>query len=143
MIAHTNQLNLPTYYGYDAAHRKITETNADSQVILYTNNPAGDLLSLTDGKNQTTQWGYDLYGRNTNKLDQAGTQVLTYQYDADNRLTTRSNVLGIVTTYEYDNVGNLTNVSYSDGLTPAVSFAYDALNRVSSMVDGVGTTAYT
>ena len=30
------------------------------------------LLSLTDGKNQTTRLVYDEYGRVTNKIDQAG-----------------------------------------------------------------------
>ena len=129
LIAYTNQLNLATYYGYDAGLRKVAETNADTQVILYTNNAAGDLLSLTDGKLQTTQWGYDLYGRNTNKLDQAGTQILKYQYDADNRLTNRSDARGVLTYYAYDRVGNLTNVAYIGGGSGMVSFAYDALNR--------------
>ena len=30
------------------------------------------MLSLTDGKNQTTSWKYDEYGRMTNKTDAAG-----------------------------------------------------------------------
>ena len=50
---------------------------------------AGDLLSLTDGKVQTTQGKYDEYGRATNKTDQAGTEILRYKYDADGRLTNR------------------------------------------------------
>ena len=128
-------------YAYDAARRKICETNADGQILRYTNSPAGDLLSLTDGKGQTTQWRYDLYGRVTNKFDQAGTVVLKYQYDADNQLTNRWSAAKNNTGYAYDHVGNLTNVAYP--VSPAQRYQYDALNRLTNMVDAVGTTTYT
>jgi len=67
-----------------------------------TNNAAGDLLSLTDGKNQTTKWNYDEYGRVTNKLDQAGTEILRYKYDPDSRLTNRWSAAKTNTYYAYD-----------------------------------------
>jgi len=134
-------LGYTNLYAYDAARRKICETNADGQILRYTNSPAGDLLSLTDGKGQTTQWHYDLYGRVTNKLDQAGTVILKYQYDADNRLTNRWSAAKNNTGYAYDHVGNLTNVAYP--VSPAQRYQYDALNRLTNMVDAVGTTAYT
>ena len=35
--------------------------------------PPAILLTLTDGKNHTTTWNYDLYGRVTNKVDALGT----------------------------------------------------------------------
>ena len=34
----------------------------------------------------------------------------------------------------------MTNVTYA--VSPAVTLKYDALNRLTNMVDGVGTTAY-
>ena len=37
---------------------KFGEANANAEVIQYADGPAGDLLSLTDGKGHTTQWGY-------------------------------------------------------------------------------------
>jgi YD repeat-containing protein len=79
LVAYTNQLDKVTFYGYDEAMRKTWETNANNEIIRYTNNAAGDLLSLTDGKNQTTKWNYDEYGRVTNKLDQVGTEILRYK----------------------------------------------------------------
>src|SRR5208337_1236531 len=99
------------------------------------------LLSLTDGKGQTTQWGYDQYGRVTNKLDQAGTVILKYQYDPDSRLTNRWSYAKANTGYSYDNVGNLTKITYP--VSASVTFKYDAMNRPTNMVDGVGTTVYT
>jgi YD repeat-containing protein len=44
---------------------------------------------LTDANSDTTQWGYDLYGRVTNKVDATSASILQYQYDADSRLTNR------------------------------------------------------
>jgi RHS repeat-associated protein len=140
LIAYTNQLNLTNYYGYDAAGRKTAETNANAEIIRYTNDAAGDLLSLTDGKNQTTRWNYDAYGRVTNKLDQTGTVILTYQYDANNRLTNRWSLAKGNTGYSYDAVGNLTFINYP--VSPTVTYHYDPLNRLTNMVDAAGTTAY-
>jgi RHS repeat-associated protein len=146
LVVYTNQLFMTNFYAYDPAGRKIVETNADGQILRYTNNAAGDLLSLTDGKAQLTQWNYDQYGRATNKLDQAGTVVLTYQYDAGSRLTNRWSAAKLNTRYKYDNAGNLTVIDYSGGATPPtfnVTNSYDALNRLTNMVDGVGVTKYT
>ncbi len=142
LVVYTNQLNQTNFYVYDAASRKIFETNANGEVIAYAYNPAGDLLTLTDGKNQTTTWIYDQYGRVTNKLDQASALVFSYQYDADNRLTNRWSAANSVNTvYSYDYVGNLINVWYPDD-TP-VQLQYDSLNRLTRMVDASGTNLYT
>ncbi len=140
LVAHTNQLGFVSKFAYDQAGRKVAETNANMEVILYTNNAAGDLISITDGKNQTTRWGYDVYGRVTNKVDQSSTVILRYNYDANSRLTNRWSAARGNTYYSYDAVGNLTFVNYPTSTD--VSFAYDWLNRVTNMVDASGTTKY-
>lgn len=141
LVKYTNQLNLVTSYGYDAALRKTSETNANSEVITYTYSPAGDLKTLVDGKSQTTTWNYALYGRVTNKLDQASVEILRYQYDSNDRLTNRWSKAKNNTVYSYDNVGNLTLINYP--VSTDVTLSYDALNRVTNMVDAAGTTAST
>ena len=98
------------------------------------------MLSLTDGKNQTTRWNYDNFGRVTNKLDQAGLLILQYKYDPNNRLTNRWSVAKGDTKYKYDAVGNLTNIDYA--VSPDVTMRYDAMNRLTNMVDAVGTTVF-
>ena len=115
--------------------------HANNEIIRYTNNAAGDLLSLTDGKNQTTKWNYDEYGRVTNKLDQAAVEILRYKYDRDSRLTNRWSKAKGDTFYTYDNTGNLTFINYP--VSPDITLQYDALNRLTNMVDAVGTTAFT
>jgi len=141
LTSYTNQLNLVTRYVLDEVGRKLFETNANNEYLRFTNNAAGDLLSLTDGKNQTTRWRYDEYGRMTNKFDQIGFSILRYHYDVNNRLTNRWSIAKGDTKYSYDAVGNLTLVDYPSG-TADVTFAYDWLNRVTNMVDAAGTTKY-
>jgi hypothetical protein len=98
------------------------------------------LLTLTDGNNDKTSWGYDYYGRVTNKVNNVGTTLFLYQYDPDNRLTNRWSAAKGNTGFVYDAVGNLLHVAHP--VSPAISFNYDVLNRVKNMVDAVGNTVY-
>ena len=141
MVAYTNQLGFTNFFAYDEAGRKIFATNANAELIRYTNSPAGDLLSLTDGKNQTTKWKYNEYGRVTNKIDQAGTTILKYTYDADGRPASRWSASKGSTYYTYDSVNNLTLINHQNEFY--VTLSYDWLNRLTNMVDALGTTKYT
>jgi len=57
-----------------------------------------------------------------------------------NRLTNRWSIAKGSTVYGYDAVGNLKTVNYP--VSPDLSLAYDALNRLTNLVDAVGTTRY-
>jgi RHS repeat-associated protein len=138
--SYTNQIGNVTGYLYDPALRKVAETNALNFVTRFTNSPAGDLLSLTDGNTDTTTWAYDPYGRVTNKVDAAHNLLFVYQYDPDTRLTNRWSAAKGSTTYGYDSVGNLTGVVYP--VSPAITLKYDVLNRLTNMVDALGATVY-
>jgi RHS repeat-associated protein len=138
---YTNQLAKVTRYGYDAKGRKTYETNALGHVTQFIYSPAGDLNYLADGKAQLTQWVYDQYGQVTNKLDDSSNLLLTYQYDANGRMTTRASISKGQTQYAYDAAGNLTNVNYN--VSPDIALAYDALGRLTNMVDAVGTSRFT
>jgi YD repeat-containing protein len=136
--SYTNQIGNVTSFTFDPANRKIAETNALNNTTLFSFNPAGDLLTLTDGNNDKTSWGYDYYGRVTNKVNNVGTTLFLYQYDPDNRLTNRWSAAKGNTGFVYDAVGNLLHVAHP--VSPAISFNYDVLNRVTNMVDAVGNT---
>src|SRR5262249_9143703 len=138
--SYTDQVNQVTRFVYDTAQRKMAETNANNEVTQFGYSGAGDLLTLIDGKNQTTTWKYDAFGRATNKLDHLGTNLFFYSYDPNDRLTNRTSASKGATTYKYDAVGNLTDVIYP--VSPAISLAYDSLNRLTNMTDAVGTTKY-
>lgn len=66
---------------------------------------------------------------------------LKYRYDDDDRLTSRWSAARGTTTYQYDHVGNLTKITYP--VSHGVTFKWDAMNRFTNMVDGVGSTVYT
>jgi RHS repeat-associated protein len=135
----TNQIGNITTYAYDAMGRKTNEVNPGVTTNQFTFSGAGDLLKLTDGKNQTTTWNYDTYGRVTNKLDAANNVLFLYTYDADGRLQTRWTPAKGTTSYGYDNVGNLLTINYPQS---TINLAYDLLNRLTNMVDAAGTTSY-
>ena len=140
LTCYTDQLGHLTTYVRDAAGRVLYETNANNQVLQFTYNPADELSTLTDGKNQTTTWNYDQYGRVTNKVDTLGTNIFVYQYDPLDRLTNRWTPAKGATVYRYDPIGNLTNVIYPTSSN--IVFLYDPLNRLTNMVDGLGVTAF-
>jgi YD repeat-containing protein len=119
----------------------LSQTNANQELLQFTYNPADQLLTLKDGKQQTTSWEYDAEGRVTSKVDAASAEMFRYQYDPAGRLTNRWQAGNISTTYRYDRVGNLTNVDYP--ASSDIELYYDPLNRLTSMEDGVGSTTFT
>lgn len=138
--SYTNQIGKIFFYGYDSLDRKTNEICVGVTTNCFVYNGAGNLLALTDGNGNITASSYDQYGRVTNKLDAANNLIFAYQYDDDNRLTNRWTPTKTNTVYNYDNVGNLIVVAYKH--SPSISLSYDADNRLTNMVDGIGTTAY-
>jgi YD repeat-containing protein len=141
LTAYTNALGQVSGFAYDELGRKTFETNALGEMIQLTFSSGGDLLSVTDAKGQTTSWKSDSHGRVTNKTDQAGATVARYTYDANHRLTSRWSPAKGTTTYSYDAAGNLLQVDYPSSVD--VVMRYDALNRLTNMVDAVGTNRFT
>ena len=74
-------------------------------------------------------------------MDATGTNILTYAYDANSRLTNRWSIQKGNITNGYDAVGNLTSVTYPSN--HALAFTYDAMNRLIQMSDDIGTTMFT
>ena len=138
--SYTNQISNVVLYGYDAEGRKTNECYVGVTTNRFAYDPAGDLMTLIDGKNQVTTWNYDSYGRVTNKVDAASNILFVYKYDADNRLTNRTCAANGTTSYAYDSVGNLVHVGYP--ASHIITLDYDAMNRLTNMNDAAGTTKY-
>ena len=83
MTSYTDPLGHVTHFVRDSMGRVLFETNANNEVLRFTYNPSDELLTLTDGKNQTTTWNYDARGRVTQKNDAAGNTNFLYGYDAE------------------------------------------------------------
>jgi RHS repeat-associated protein len=91
----------------------------------------------------TTTWKYDGYrGLLTNKVYADGVGP-SYTYTSAGRMKSRSWVRAATTTYNMDNSGAVTNVTYSDTTgTPAVTTIMDRLGRPVSIAQGTNIAAY-
>lgn len=129
--------------------------------------PNGKVATVTDGNGNVTTAGYDGFDRLATKSYPGGSyeqltydansnvvarrqrdgQVINYKYDALNRMVSndRPNNTYWETdqSYAYDNVGQITNASDSNGRS--LSFGYDALGRKTSQTDnwyGPGSASF-
>ena len=137
--SHTNQIGNVTLLAFDALGRMTNEVSVGVTTNSFAFDGAGDQLTFTDGRSQTTHWNYDAFGRVTNKVDAAGVIQFVYQYDANDQVTNRWTPAKGNTTYIFDAVGNRKNINYP---LATVSYSYDALNRLTNMVDSLGTSSF-
>ncbi|MGI9304468.1 MAG: DUF6531 domain-containing protein [Gammaproteobacteria bacterium] len=103
-----------TDYDYDAAGNRIQVTNALNHITRITaHDGSGRPLTIVDPNTVTT----------------------TLTYDARGRLRTRI-VAGAQTTFDYDNVGQLTRITLPNGTF--LDYEYDAAHRLTGVQDNLG-----
>lgn len=114
--------------------------------------PDGRLHTHTDPNQHTDTYLYDSQGRliddgyatyeyypaPDNELHKVKrksdpSKVVTFTYDALNRVKTVADYYGNTITYDYDNNSNLTEIEYPDG--KKVTYEYDAANRLEKVID--------
>jgi RHS repeat-associated protein len=139
LITYTNRDNQVTLYGLDGDGRIIAVTNANHEVVQASYDSLNNITNLIDGLNHPTKWQYNEFGWLTNKIDALGRNIAGYARNANGWMTSRTTPAKGTTTYGYDNVGNLTSITYP---ASSISYAYDADNRMTNMVDAFGTTAF-
>ncbi|HEY0764376.1 MAG TPA: PKD domain-containing protein [Pyrinomonadaceae bacterium] len=156
-----------TTFTYDVMRRLLTKTpdaSLNQPSVSFTYNANGQRATMTDAAGQTV-YTYDGRNRLESKQTPFGTLSYTYDdggnllttrssntngvsvdysYDVLNRLsTTKDNRLlalnGGVTSYNYDDVGNLESYLYPNGVKS--SYSYNTLNRLTSMGTTAGATA--
>lgn len=116
---------------------------------LYTYDAGGQLTQVTQGQ-QTRSYGYDDLGRLTSSaVPETANAATTFTYEPFGAVNTRTDPRGIVTTYHYDTLDRLHQITYSDS-TPAVTYTYGAATdsstfaagRLTGITDGSGTQAF-
>lgn len=125
----TDQLGHVTRYEYDKNNRLISETAPDGGVTRYAYNEAGQLLRVTDPLGNETRYEYDALGRCAAMTDANGA-VTSYAYDCVGNLVSETDALGNVTSVLQKNGGR------------TVKYAYDAMNRLTSVKGVDGATRY-
>jgi len=152
-----------TRYDYNARGQLTNQWGGGTYPVAYTYDNEGRMTTLSTyragsftavvwpgGTADTTIWTYapgfaqpleKTYPPDpvSNPLD----KKLVYTYYDNGSLATRVWQRGLTTTYSYDNVGRLHEISYSDGVTAGVTFAYLSTGHLFQRGDGTGITTYT
>jgi YD repeat-containing protein len=95
----------------------------------------GQIESITNASGHVTQvTEYNVHGQPLTVVDPNGLTT-TLAYDLRQRLTART-VGGEITTYTYDDAGQLTKVTLSDG--SFLDYTYDNAHRLTQVADNLG-----
>lgn len=132
-------------YDDNGNRTRMTESAAPDNPSLFGYDALNQLVSSVDRFGMRVDYGYDLVGNRT-RLVYPGNKVLTYGYDAANRLTSISDWAqpsrvttytytgfrllttmypnGVLETRDYDAAGRLTGLTTTRGGSPVLSFGW-------------------
>jgi RHS repeat-associated protein len=128
-------------FKYDADNELVETDRANGSKLAQTFNPDGTLQLSVDAAGHATTYTYDALERTATSTDPDG-RTTSYVYNGVDKVATLTSPDLLVTTNSYDNAGELTSTSYSDGITPKVTYTYGPTGLRQTMVDGTGTTSY-
>jgi RHS repeat-associated protein len=125
-----------------------------SHATCYSYDALGNLLSVTQGS-QSRTYIYDYLSRVVSATTPETKSIaVTYSYmngpavcsPNPSSVCSKTDGMGVTTTYTYDVLGRLTKKTYTDG-TPTVNYYYDGgsgqKGYLTGMADGLGTTTWT
>ncbi len=138
LLACTNQNQKVTWFNRDAAGRVLSVTNAKEEVVWLNYNSLSEVADLWDGNSNHTVWAFNQYGWLMGKTN-ALREILRLTRNPNGLVTNRWTPQFGNTAFFPDALGNITNISYP-GFSN--SYAFDALNRLKTMIDQSGTTAF-
>ncbi len=130
---------LTTEHRYDRLGRKIMTIDAahagTSVGTTFVYDAVGTLTSLTDAENNETKFTYDNLNRlttETNELD----DVRSFEHDLNGQRTKRTDRNERVVEWFYDNLGRMTKEKWEQGATDReLTFGYDLAGRMISTDD--------
>jgi len=130
---------------YDALRRLTATTDPLGRTVTQHWCTCGSLEAIVDANGNGTRWERDIQGRVTREI-RANESDWLYEYEqTTSRLKAITDAKDQVKTLTYALDGQLQNIAYTneEHETPNVTLTYDsAWDRVSTMVDGTGTTTY-
>ncbi|QYF93556.1 GIY-YIG nuclease family protein [Massilia sp. PAMC28688] len=157
-IVHSNGQSVA--FARDVAGRITAITDPAGKQIKYAYSAAGDLISVTDRTLAVSRFNYNRGHGLTDYTDPTGTLAARYVYDDEGRLVAMYDAegkaiemthdtanskeiikdrLGNVTTYAYDQSGNITEKI--DALNNKTTYVYDAVGNLISTVNPEGKSA--
>jgi RHS repeat-associated protein len=120
-------------FTYTDTGRRATTTDERGDITTYTYDSRDRLETLTYADGRQLAYGYDGHGNRTSMAASIGgsTPTATFAYDPLNRLETVTDPQGRSYVHEYDESGNRAALSYPNGV--ASSYGYDDLNRLTNL----------
>ena len=165
----TDAVGATTTYAYDSVGNVASVTNALGNVINYSYDVRGNKI-YEGGATYPVAYEYDTFGRKVKmttfreETEDAEGDVTTWMYDEatggllaktyadgrgvsytltnDGKTAMRTDARGKVTTYTYNDYGELVSQDYSDDTTD-IAMVYDNLGRVTQVTDAAGVTTLT
>ena len=159
-----------SYYKHDVNNNITQVQDALGHITNYEYDALGHLIRVVDALGHVTEYCYDEVGNRTQTIQYANnegdtpsehTQKQFYGYDLMGRITSHTNALGLVESYQYDEMGRLVIKQATDGISThyaylpgtnllstvqneedVVNYHYDNEDRLSSIEDWLGTTDY-
>ncbi|WP_257387797.1 putative Ig domain-containing protein, partial [Tahibacter caeni] len=139
-----NDANNPrTTLTYDAAGRKVAETDESGRITRFAYDSLGRLIAVflpnpTTGANPA----YTQSGSNPPTSSDSGVLITRYRYDEQGNKLEQEDASGRITRWRYDNAGRV--LTRTLPLLQQETFVYDTLGRKTSQTDFRGrTTSYT
>jgi RHS repeat-associated core domain len=144
LISHTDPITVTTQFTYNGFGDVIQEVSPDRGTSIYIYDAAGRVTESTDGRGQVVDYTRDYLGRVISKLPQgrAASEAVTYFWDADG--LSNSYAMGRLakvvdgsgtTLFQYDHRGNLLTKQQTIGATSGAQLAYqyDLADRVTQI----------
>lgn len=137
--------NSRQHYDYDTAYRLVQHRDTLGNITQILRDPMGNITETTTYAGSTLlekhRFTRDALGRLTQVTGNAG-QLTTFRYDNEGELLTRTNALGQQTAWTHDALYRTTSVT--DAHQQSTQITYGALDQLLTVTDARGNlTAYT
>jgi YD repeat-containing protein len=123
---------LTTYSTYDAAGRKLTQTDGTGAATRYTYDLVGNQIATTDADGYTSRAAYNAQGKQIGSQDADGA-LATWRYDYFGELMGHTDIGGASYAFTYDNARQLLSQTNTRG--QSLSYTYDAAGQVIEIND--------
>lgn len=150
----TDPLNRRRSYTYNTRHDITSVTAPSGRVTYFDRDSAGNLTATRrtkteTGQEQTTSYGYDIYGQPTTVTDPLGHHT-TMTYDAAGSVTSTTSELGSKSTSTYDGdarlltttapLGNVAGATADTAAQYTTTYDRDAYGNPNTVTDGFNKT---
>ncbi|MBI4683442.1 MAG: RHS repeat-associated core domain-containing protein, partial [Nitrospirae bacterium] len=131
-----------TYNGITHDAASITDRLGNISGLTYTTN--GQLSSITQAKGTAvemrTDMIYDPATHELTEINKSSNTVASFTYDNVGRVRTSTDDKGLLLTYDYDNLDQITKITYPDSRVDTFNYAACCPHMIDSITDRAGLT---